>query len=64
MNIAPMNFVVRGAEAVEVKAGNLIIRNRGGVVRFGMQEWRRLIKENDTIEVEVTNSEKRTMDSI
>ena len=54
VNIAPMNFVVRGAEAVEVKAGNLIIRNRGGVVRFGMQEWRRLIKENDTIEVEVT----------
>ena len=54
VNIAPMNFVVREAEAVEVKAGNLIIRNRGGVVRFGMQEWRRLIKENDTIEVEVT----------
>lgn len=54
VNIAPMNFVVRGAEAVEVKAGNLIIRNRGGVVCFGMREWRKLIKENDTIEVEVT----------
>ena len=54
VNIAPMNFLVRGAEAVEVKAGGLTIINRGGNVEFGMREWRRLVEENDTIEVEVT----------
>ena len=54
VNIAPMNFVVRGAEAVEVKAGNLTVRNRGGNVEFGMGEWRKLIEGSDTIEVEVT----------
>lgn len=54
VNIAPMNFVMRGADAVEVKAGDLTIRSRGGHVEFGMREWRRLLEENDTIEVEVT----------
>ena len=54
VNIAPMNFVVRGADAVEVKAGDLTVRSRGGNVRFGMREWRRLLEENDTIEVQVT----------
>ena len=49
-----MNFLVRGAEAVEVKAGGLMIRNRGGNVEFGMREWRRLVEESDTIEVKVT----------
>ena len=54
VNIAPMNFLVRGADAVEVKAGDLIIRNRGGHVEFSMREWRRLLEKNDTIGVEVT----------
>lgn len=54
VNIAPMNFLVRGADAVEVKAGDLTVRSRGGHVEFGMHEWHRLMKENDTIEVEVT----------
>ena len=54
VNIAPLNFVVRGAEAIEVKAGNLTVRNRGGNVEFGMGEWRKLIEGSDTIEVEVT----------
>ena len=54
VNIAPMNFVVRGADAVEVKAGELTVRSRGGDVRFGMREWRSLLEENDTIEVQVT----------
>lgn len=54
INIAPMNFVVRDAEAVEVKAGNLTISNSGGNVQFGMRDWRRMVEENDTIEVEVT----------
>lgn len=54
VNIAPMNFVVRGADAVTVNAGDLTIRSRDGHVQFGMREWRRLLEENDTIEVQVT----------
>lgn len=54
VNIAPMNFMVREADAVEVKAGDVTVRNRGGNVEFGMREWRKLLEENDTIEVEVT----------
>ena len=54
VNIAPLNFIVRGAEAVEVKAGNVIVNSRGGNVEFGMREWRRLLEENETIKVEVT----------
>ena len=54
INIAPMNFVVRDAEAIEVKAGNVTINSNGGNVEFGMSEWRKLLQDNDTIEVEVT----------
>ena len=54
VNIAPMNFVVRNADAVEVKAGSLTVASRGGKVQFPMSEWRTLLQENDTIEVEVT----------
>ena len=54
VNIAPMNFVVRGAEAVEVKAGNVTINSNGGNVEFGMSEWRKLLAENEDIEVQVT----------
>ena len=54
VNIAPMNFVVRGVDAVEVKAGDLTVRNRGGNVQFGVGEWRALLEKNETIEVEVT----------
>ena len=54
VNIAPMNFVVRGVDAVEVKAGDLTVRSRGGNVQFGVGEWRVLLEKNETIEVEVT----------
>ena len=54
VNIAPMNFVVRGVDAVEVKAGDLTVRSRGGNVQFGVGEWRALLEKNETIEVEVT----------
>ena len=54
VNIAPLNFLVRGADAVEVKAGNVIVRSRGGNVVFSMREWRKLLETNDTIDVEVT----------
>jgi len=54
VNIAPMNFLVRGAEAVEVKAGDLTVTSRGGNVEFGMREWRKLLEENESVEVKVT----------
>ena len=54
VNIAPMNFVVRGVDAVEVKVGDLTVRSRGGNVQFGVGEWRALLEKNETIEVEVT----------
>lgn len=54
VNIAPMNFVVRGADAVEVKAGDVTVRSGDGCVEFGMGEWRKLLENNATIEVEVT----------
>lgn len=54
VNIAPMNFLVRGVDAIEVKAGDVTVNSRGGSVEFGMREWRRLLKGHDTITVEVT----------
>ncbi|MBR5686903.1 MAG: PD40 domain-containing protein [Prevotella sp.] len=54
VNIAPMNFLVRDAEAVEVTAGDLTVRSRGGNVEFGKGEWRELLEGNDTIAVKVT----------
>ncbi len=54
VNIAPLNFVVRGAEAVEVKAGDLTVNSSDGNVQFGVGEWRKLLEKNKTIEVEVT----------
>lgn len=54
VNIAPLNFLVRNADAVEVTAGDVTVRGRGGNAEFGMREWRRLVGTNDTIEVKVT----------
>ena len=54
VNIAPLNFLVRGAEAVEVKAGDVTVRGRGGNVEFDMREWRRLLETSPEIEVTVT----------
>ena len=54
VNIAPLNFLVRGAEAVEVKAGDVTVNSKGGSVEFGMREWRRLLETYDTIAVQVT----------
>lgn len=54
INIAPLNFVVREVDAVEVKVGDLTIRSRSGNVKFGRREWRRLLEENETIDVQVT----------
>lgn len=54
VNIAPMNFLVRGVDAIEVKADDVTVNSRGGSVEFGMREWRRLLEGHDTITVEVT----------
>lgn len=54
VNIAPLNFLVRGAEAVEVRAGDVTVNSRGGEVTFGEREWRRLVETDDTIVVRVT----------
>lgn len=54
LNIAPMNFLVRNAEAVEIKAGDVVVRSRGSKVVFDKQDWHRLMTMNDTITVQVT----------
>ena len=54
VNIAPLNFVVRGAEAIEVKVGDLTINSGDGLAKFGEGEWHTLLEQNDTLEVEVT----------
>ena len=54
VNIAPLNFVVRGAESIEVKVGDLTINSGDGLAKFGEGEWHTLLEQNDTLEVEVT----------
>lgn len=56
VNIAPLNFLVRGAEAVVVKLGAVTISNRGEDVVFDEAEWRNLLssKQGGDIEVSVT----------
>lgn len=54
VNIAPLNFLVRGAEAIEVKAGDITIRNRGKEVVFGEREWRYLLSSHLGGDIEVT----------
>ena len=53
-NIAPLNFLVRGAEAVSVEAGDVTVRGRGEEVVFAADEWRRLVASAGDIEVSVT----------
>ena len=54
VNIAPLNFLVRGAEAVCVEAGGLTVSSRGEEVVFDEGAWRQLLKQNDSITVSVT----------
>ena len=54
MNIAPLNFLVRGAEAVSVKVGSLTVTGRGEEVIFDEREWRQLLEQNQEITVSVT----------
>ena len=54
VNIAPLNFLVRGAEAVCVEAGGLTVSSSGEEVVFDEGAWRQLIEQNETITVSVT----------
>ena len=54
VNIAPLNFLVRGAEAVSVKAGSLTVAASDEEVVFDEREWRQLLEQNREITVSVT----------
>ena len=54
VNIAPLNFLVRGAEAVSVKAGDVTVSGRGEEVVFDADQWRQLLEQNQEISVSVT----------
>ena len=54
VNIAPLNFLVRGAEAVSVVAAGVTVSSRGEEVTFTEKEWRRLLEQNKEITVTVT----------
>lgn len=54
VNIAPLNFLVRGAEAVSVVAAGMTVSSRGEEVTFTEREWRRLLEQNKEITVTVT----------
>ena len=53
-NIAPLNFLVRDAEGIEVKAGNLTVRSADGEVVFDEDDWHDLLASQQDIEVNVT----------
>lgn len=61
INIAPLNFLLRGdsVKAISVvaqgKTENITVNARGNQVRFPMKKWKRLLQESigDTVQVEV-----------
>ncbi|MBQ7420234.1 MAG: PD40 domain-containing protein [Prevotella sp.] len=54
-NIAPLNFLVRDdIEAVQVKAGDLIVNAKGNEVVFDEDDWHELLAANRQVEVTVT----------
>ena len=54
VNIAPLNFLVRGAEAVTVKAADVTVSSACESVCFPIDEWRTLLAEHNDITVIVT----------
>ena len=53
-NIAPLNFLLRAdCEAVEVKAGSLIVNARGNEITFDIDDWKELMQQSAGKEVEV-----------
>ena len=56
-NIAPLNFLLRAdCEAIEVKAGDIILHTRGNEVVFDIDDWKELTTQasGKSIEVVVT----------
>ena len=54
INIAPLNFLVRGAEAVNVEAGDITINTNGEEVVFNENDWHQLLEQNKDITITVT----------
>lgn len=54
INIAPLNFLVRGAEAVNVETGDITINTNGEEVVFNENDWHQLLEQNKDITITVT----------
>ena len=55
VNIAPLNFLLRtDCEAIEVKAGSLILNTRGNEASFDIDDWKELMQQSADQEIEVT----------
>lgn len=56
VNIAPLNFLVRGdsIEAIEVVAGDITLNARGNEAVFDIDEWRHLLASHRDISVTVS----------
>ncbi|MBQ9215602.1 MAG: PD40 domain-containing protein [Prevotella sp.] len=55
VNIAPLNFLLRGeCEAVQVEAGDLTVNVRGNEVTFDMDDWKALMEQSAGKQIEVT----------
>lgn len=55
VNIAPLNFLLRGDyEAIEVKAADRVITNKGCEAVFDIDEWKTLLQEQAGKKIEVT----------
>ena len=54
-NIAPLNFLLRAdCEAIEVKAGELVLNTSGNEAVFNMDDWKTLMQQSSGKEIEVT----------
>ena len=55
INIAPLNFLLRGDyEAIEVKAGDIVIASKGNEAIFDMNEWKTFMEKSAGKKIEVT----------
>ena len=55
VNIAPLNFLLRtDCEAIEVKAGSLILNTRGNEASFDIDDWKELMQQSADQEIEIT----------
>ena len=54
-NIAPLNFLLRAdCEAIEVKAGELVLNASGNEAVFNMDDWKTLMQQSSGKDIEVT----------